>query len=127
MYKIFQIIVFGLFFISCSEIKENTPQENLDSLSKEELKSLLLDMYLLEGKVTEVNLNELIVRDSFLGQYKTILESHQVTENVFRNSVKYYAESDELLTILEQLDTVIQRKIDSLIEEQIKDTNAKIG
>lgn len=103
------IIVSIALFISCkNEVKPVVEPNN--KLSQKEFINLLLDVNLLEGYLTNINVNLPAIQDTSLGQYKTIFEKYNITYKDYKENYDYYILQDNykdiLLVVKDSLDTL---------------------
>ncbi|MBL3656194.1 DUF4296 domain-containing protein [Fulvivirga sediminis] len=100
--KIF--IICYLFLVGCSS-SDDVPE---GILHKDEMISIMLDMYLAEGKVNNLR----ITRDSSLAIFnayeKALYDKHKVSDSVYRESLTYYYDHPI------QLEMVYESVLDSL-------------
>ncbi|UII27257.1 DUF4296 domain-containing protein [Fulvivirga maritima] len=115
--KIF--IICYLFLVSCSS-SDDVPEGILE---KDEMISIMLDMYLAEGKVNNLR----ITRDSSLAIFnayeKALYEKHNVSDSVYRESLTYYYDHPM------QLEKVYESVLDSLNlkQERLKEKKEEEG
>lgn len=103
------IIVSIALFISCkNEVKPIVEPNN--KLSEKKFINLLLDVNLLEGYLTNINVNLPAIQDTSLGQYKTIFDKYNITYKDYKENYDYYIQQDNykdiLLAVKDSLDTL---------------------
>ena len=99
-YFLHTIIVLA-FLVSCqSEASKVTEPSN--KLSQNDFKNLLLDVNLLEGYLTNLNVNLPAIKDTSLGQYKTIFNKYNLTYKEYKENYDYYIQQDNYKDILQR-------------------------
>ncbi len=94
---LFSFLSVGLFSCS-SESEENEfipPKEQV--LSKEEFTKLMTDVQLIEGHLNTNRVNQVFIMDSAKNYYKEIFERYGITEQEYRDNLKYYSAHPKLL------------------------------
>jgi len=83
-------------------------------LSKEQMRGVLIDLHLLEARIESGRLSTDSARALYNEQQRLILQQHQVTDSVFRQSYRYYAIHDK------DMDIIYAQIIDSLTAREKK-------
>lgn len=82
------LLVLFLFFISCSNVKEEVPS---DVLSKEKYIDIMIDMYLLEAKFSHSNLMDRPTYSKGMEEYETLFKKHRTNKKQVEKSIDYYS------------------------------------
>jgi len=107
----------AFFFLSlllsgCDRPEMAVPPAEL--LSKEQMRGVLIDLHLLEARIESGRLSTDSARALYNEQQRLILQQHQVTDSVFRQSYRYYAIHDK------DMDIIYAQIIDSLTAREKK-------
>ena len=99
-YYLFIVIIFQLL-VGCSNNSKLKPPKNKIEQSK--FVKLLIDVNLLEGHLTSLNVNMPNIRDTSLGQYKGIFEKYNIDYQQYKENYDYYIQHDNYLTIQQEV------------------------
>nr|WP_281383928.1 DUF4296 domain-containing protein [Hymenobacter citatus] len=88
------------------------PPANL--LSKEQMRSILIDLHILEARIESGRLSTDSARALYNEQQRLVLQQHQVSDSTFQQSYRYYAIHDK------DLDGIYGEIIDSLAAREKK-------
>ncbi|MTI38632.1 DUF4296 domain-containing protein [Fulvivirga lutimaris] len=106
--KIFKIFLLSLVIVSCGK-SDDVPE---DVIPKEQLVPLMLDIYLAEVKLSNLQ----IVRDTAVSIFETyegyLFEKHNIEKEQYMNSMTYYYDHTEELELIYEalLDTLTVRE-----------------
>jgi hypothetical protein len=107
--KIIFISFLASLILSCSSETVKV-KEPVVKINQSEFVSLLIDVNLLEGHLTNLNVNQVDIRDLSLGQYKTVFEKHNLNYNQYKENYDYYIQQDNYKDILQ----IVYDSLDSL-------------
>lgn len=107
-YFLYTIVIIALL-VSCKS-KENAVKEPNKKLPQKEFINLLLDVNLLEGYLTNLNVNLPKIKDTSLGQYKTIFNKYNLTYSEYKENYNYYIQQDNYKDILQ----IVKDSLDTL-------------
>lgn len=107
------IFWFFLIFLNCeSSSKVKRPNDLID---ENKFKTILLDVNLLEGHLTNLNVNMPDIRDNSLGKYKSIFTKHKVSFEQYKASYNFYSQQvsfkqmeEKVLDSLNKLEIYLQ-------------------
>jgi hypothetical protein len=118
MIKFFKINGFflTLFFFLGSCKSENIGKKPSPFIEKEEFIELVFDINILEGGLSNFNLNQDLVKDSAMTMYKGIFEKYNIDHNDFKNNQEYYVLTDKYKEVSERVLEKIREQ-----EEKYKD------
>lgn len=126
-YFLHTIIILALLF-SCKSEKNAVTEPN-KKLPQNEFINLLLDVNLLEGYLTNLNVNLPAIKDTSLGQYKAIFNKYNLTYNEYKGNYDYYIQQDNYKDILQKvkdsLDTLAVKYEKIEAQKQISFTEYK--
>ena len=109
-----RMILFFIFFICACQVKDsnNIPE---DLLSKTELKELLVDMHLLQAKISIWNQTTSFTQAQQDSCYRLLYEKHSISESLFDSSLFYYSTFH-----IETLDQIYQGVIKNLENQELE-------
>lgn len=118
MNRIFKIngFLFTFFLLLGSCKSENIGKEPSPFIEKEQFIDLIYDINILEGGLTNFNMNKDLVKDSEMTMYKGIFEKYGITNEVFKSNQEYYVLTDKYKEISERVLDKIRKE-----EEKYKD------
>lgn len=94
--KLYILIAFtGL--LSCTE--SNAVQKPNKLISQQEFKNILYEVNLLEGYLTNQNVNIPNIRNNSLGMYKSVIEKYGLTYEVYQENYAYYSQQSNFTDI----------------------------
>lgn len=96
MKNLFLIIILFTFF-SCSEKKEEIPS---DVLPREKFVSVLIDMYMLEGKYSQANFVDRPTYDKGIAEYEKLFKQHSTDKKTVEKSFDYYTRQSVLMNAI---------------------------
>ncbi len=109
---IFLIVFLIIFLTNCGNSKTNIP-ENI--LSREKMRAILIDIHLLEGKISESGYaNNDTAIFNYTKESDIIWKKHKIDSVRFRKSFKYYSENTKVFA------QIYQEIIDSLSLKEVK-------
>jgi len=108
------LLVLFLFSGSCKS--ENIGKKPSPFIEKEEFVELIYDINLLEGGLSNFNLNQDLVKDSAMTLYKGVFEKHNISYEVFKNNQEYYVLTDKYKEVSEKALEKVRKE-----EEKYKD------
>jgi len=120
MKKLFFILPFLIVLISCENQGYDYSVPS-DILPKDVFTEILTETTLLEGYLSNTNVNIPHLRDESLGKYKFILEKHEITYDEYKKSYFYYVAQPYFIEMAqESLDSIInlERQLDELPQIQ---------
>lgn len=110
--KLYIIIVFSSL-LSCSESHVVPTPSKL--ISQEQFANILYEVNLLEGYLTNQNVNIPNIRNNSLGMYKSVIEKYGLTYEVYQENYAYYSQqsnfsdiSTDVLNRLKEKETSLQ-------------------
>ncbi|MEM9857231.1 MAG: DUF4296 domain-containing protein [Bacteroidota bacterium] len=114
--SIIMILMLSALAVSCGD--DDLPE---DILKENEMVQILLDMYIAEGKVSELKVKRdsaLIIFDVYEDK---ILDTYALTDSIYTNSLRYYYDHPLKLesiyeTVLDSL-TLLEKRLDELKKE----------
>jgi hypothetical protein len=118
MIKLFKIngffLILFLFLGSCKS--ENIGKKPSPFIEKEQFIELIFDINVLEGGLSNFNLNQDLVKDSAMTLYKGIFEKYNIDHNDFKNNQEYYVLTDKYKEVSERVLEKVREE-----EEKYKD------
>ena len=108
----YALLFLSLLLSSCDRPEMAVPPTNL--LSKEQMRSVLIDLHILEARIESGRLSTDSARALYNEQERVVLQQHQVTDSAFQQSYRYYAIHDK------DLDGIYGEIIDSLAAREKK-------
>jgi hypothetical protein len=102
--KKFFLIIFLIGTFACT--KNKPAPEHL--LSKEKMVSILIDVYIAEGKVNSLDVKTDSMSNLFAAYEKHIFQKHEVTDSIYRESYQWYLED------IIAMDQIYSAVVDSL-------------
>lgn len=112
MKKYFFYLFLFIYFGNCGKSSVDIPK---DVLSPQKMRSVLIDIHLLEGKIAE---SGYIYPDTATINYvrgsKIIWKKHKIDSVYFRKSFQYYTQNPTILT------QIYQEVVDSLSLREVK-------
>ncbi|MDB4088864.1 DUF4296 domain-containing protein [Flavobacteriales bacterium] len=95
------LLILPLLLESCKS--ENIGKKPDPFIEKEQFIELIYDINILEGGLSNFNLNQDIIKDSAMTMYKGIFEKHNVSFDDFKNNQEYYVLTDKYKEISEKV------------------------
>ena len=119
--KNFPLILLFVFFaiISCgkkNEAKEKSPPPT-DIISSDEMKNVLVDVFLAEGAISEMEIKHKDPQYYAKHYYNYVLKKHNLTNSQLQKSYSYYAKD------IEKMQKIMSDVVDDLSEKQSKVRN----
>lgn len=118
-------VFISLLFFSCSEKPDRKIPEGL--ISEEKMVELLTDIQLIEGAVSKKILNKIDGKKESPLYYQKAFEKHNVTEDQFELSVRYYTENPEVLQAIYEDVLIELSKIKAELQKTKQETASKIN
>lgn len=116
----FHFKFYGFLFLllllvgSCKS--ENIGKKPSPFIEKEQFINLIYDINVLEGSLSNFNLNKDLIKDSAMTLYKGIFQKHEITYEDFKNNQEYYVLTDKYKEISEKVLEKVKKE-----EEKYKD------
>jgi hypothetical protein len=107
-------LVLLLFFGSCKS--ENIGKKPSPFIKKEQFIELIYDINILEGGLSNFNLNQDLVKDSAMTLYKGVFEKHNIGYDDFKKNQEYYVLTDKYKEVSEKVLEKVRKE-----EEKYKD------
>lgn len=101
--KTFKWLVLFLLIGGCDQ---NRPPEGI--LNPEKMSQVLLDIYVIEGKVTETGVGSDSARKVYRYFEQKVFDEHGINDTIFRRSFNYYLDHPKVLS------TIYSTMLDSL-------------
>lgn len=111
------LYIFFTFILLVQCGKKNEVEKPKNFIEKETFKNILIDVNLLEGYLTNLNVNLPNVRDESLGKYKDILTKHGVSYENYKENYAYYIQQEDFKMLQQEI-------LDSLNQLEIELQNA---
>ena len=115
----------ALLIVSCSEKPDRTKHEGL--LSEEKMVELLTEIQLIEGAVSKKLLDRIDAKKESPLYYQKAFEKHNVTENQFELSVRYYTDNPEDLQGIYEDVLIELSKIKAELQKTKQENASKIN
>lgn len=118
MTRIFKIngFLFALFLFFGSCKSENIGKKPSPFIERDQFIELIYDINILEGSLSNFNLNKDLVKDSAMTMYKGIFEKYNISNKDFKNNQEYYVLTDKYKEVSERVLEKIREE-----EEKYKD------
>jgi hypothetical protein len=113
--KVFKILLFLVTFISACE-PDNKPK---DLIEEKKMILIMTDLHVMDGYMSTIVYNDTTRRNT-KNLYATIYKTHNITQKLFEESLKYYSRKPALL------DTMYKKVQDLIDEKEHKLHNAEI-
>lgn len=104
------IIIVCAVLVGCKTEAERELEPS-NKMDQNKFINLLLDVNLLEGYLTNLNVNLPAIQDTSLGRYKTIFTKYNLTYKDYKENYDYYIQQDNYKDILQ----VVLDSLDSLV------------
>lgn len=112
VFKIFGLVfLISILGISCKS--ENIAKKPSPFIEKDEFIDIIYDINILEGSLTNLNLNQDMIKDSAMTLYNGVFEKHSIDYPTFKSNQEYYVLTDKYKEVSE---IVLER----IKEEEIK-------
>lgn len=72
-------------------------------LTEDEMTNILIEVNLLEGYLTNLNVSMPYIRDESLGKYKSILKKYDITFETYKENYDYYAQQHNFKEIQQKI------------------------
>ena len=97
MTRLFLIVFTILFVASCYH--ENKPQVDIPEtiLSKEEMVSILTDIYVAEGTIAYHKTKKELTQEMSTRYYKQIFQEHNINHRILKDNLRYYNATPEIM------------------------------
>ncbi len=118
-------VFISLLFVSCSEKPNRKKPEGL--LSEEKMVELLTDIQLIEGAVSKKILDKIDAKKESPIYYQKAFEKHDVTENQFELSIRYYTENPEDLQVIYEDVLIELSKIKAELQKAKQESASRIN
>ena len=112
--RVLFFIAFLFVFICCNEQTHNESPKDL--IPKEKFTKLLCETTLLEGYLTNENVNIPAVRDKSLGRYKDIFNDFGISNEQYQSSYEYYVQQPYFKEMLEQAIQILEKKEEKILD-----------
>ena len=114
------LFVLFLFSVSCKS--ENIGKKPSLFIEKEQFIELIYDINILEGGLSNFNLNQDLVKDSAITLYKGVFDKYNISYEDFKNNQEYYVLTDKYKEISEKALEKVRKE-----EEKYKDVTPIIS
>ena len=116
--KKFTLIIIVFVLITQCKSENNIDNEPDNFLGKEKFTQLVYDINLLEGHLSNFNLNRDVIKDSAMKLYKGVFENYDIDYKDFKENQNYYILTD-------QYKEISQEVLDKITKEQVKYKDVK--
>ena len=116
--KKFTLIIIAFILIAQCKSENNIDDEPDNFLGKEKFTQLVYDINLLEGHLSNFNLNRDVMKDSAMKLYKGVFENYDIDYKDFKENQNYYILTD-------QYKEISQEVLDKITKEQVKYKDVK--
>ena len=116
--KKFTLIIIAFILIAQCKSENNIDDEPDNFLGKEKFTQLVYDINLLEGHLSNFNLNRDVMKDSAMKLYKGVFENYDIDYEDFKENQDYYILTD-------QYKEISQEVLDKITKEQVKYKDVK--
>ena len=116
--KKFTLIIIVFVLITQCKSENNIDNEPDNFLGKEKFTQLVYDINLLEGHLSNFNLNRDVMKDSAMKLYKGVFENYDIDYKDFKENQNYYILTD-------QYKEISQEVLDKITKEQVKYKDVK--
>ncbi len=87
------MLILLMAMLSCKN-KDVTVEVPKNLIDKNKFVEVLVDVNLLEGHLTNLNVNMPEIKNNSLGKYKSIFERHGIDNTTYQSSYDYYVQQD---------------------------------